>query len=94
MPLSTRLQTTAIFADGAKITEKITAGAEIFVVGYLVGIRQGRTTYPLVRRSIMASRIGEPLEEDILDPNKPKDPLGNRALVFQRRYTRLSQGRV
>jgi hypothetical protein len=80
--LSTRLQTTAIFAPSAKITEcKITAGAEIFVVGYLVGIRKAGRPIRLFGEAI-ASRIGEPLENDILDPNRPKDPLGNRAFFF------------
>lgn len=58
-----------LFADSAKIAQhQIIAGDEIFVTGYPAGIRQGKTNHPLVRRGIIASRIGEELEEDVSDP--------------------------
>jgi hypothetical protein len=70
-----------IFADAMKIAEhEIAAGDEVFVAGYPMGIRQGRTNSPLVRRGIIASRIGELLEEDILDPDDPTIRIGTRRL--------------
>ena len=45
----------------------ITAGDEIFVVGYPSGLRQGPTNYPLIRQGIIATRFGETLVEDATD---------------------------
>lgn len=50
-------------ADG----QWITAGDEIFVIGYPSGLRQGATNYPLVRQGIVATRFGETLVEDVSD---------------------------
>jgi hypothetical protein len=43
-----------------------------------MGIRQGRTNHPLVRRGIIANRIGEELQEDIR--NTAGDVVGVRTI--------------
>lgn len=53
-----------LFATKDKRKElDITAGEEIIVVGYPSGLCQGRTNYPLIRQGIIATRIGEELQE-------------------------------
>lgn len=45
----------------------ITAGDEIMVVGYPLGLRQGASNYPLVRQGIIATRYEDTLIEDVPD---------------------------
>ena len=53
------------FGDQTKREElDVTIGDEILVIGYPLGIRQGATNFPLVRSGMIATRIGETLEED------------------------------
>jgi len=53
------------FGDLAKRDElDVTMGDEILVIGYPLGLRQGTTNFPLLRGGIIASRIGETLEDD------------------------------
>lgn len=53
------------FSDLQRIKElDITAGDEILVVGYPLGLRQGETNLPLVRGGIISTRIGEVFEDD------------------------------
>jgi hypothetical protein len=53
------------FADRSKLDElDVTMGDEIVVIGYPLGLRQGATNFPLLRGGIIATRIGEILEDD------------------------------
>lgn len=53
------------FGDRTKMEElDVTIGDEILVIGYPLGLRQGATNFPLLRSGIIATRIGETLEED------------------------------
>jgi hypothetical protein len=57
------------FCDQTKREElDVTMGDEIMVIGYPLGIRQGKTNFPLVRSGIIATRIGETLEDDYKEP--------------------------
>jgi hypothetical protein len=49
--------------------QDITIGDDIFVIGYPLGERQGKTYFPIVRQGIIASQIGEEFAEDQLDMN-------------------------
>jgi len=58
------------FGDRAKRDElDVTMGDEIVVIGYPLGLRQGATNFPLLRSGIIATRIGETLEDDYREPN-------------------------
>ena len=53
------------FVDKAKLEEfDITIGDDVMVVGYPSGLTQGKTNFPIVRAGIIATRIGEPYEDD------------------------------
>ncbi|MEW6232325.1 MAG: serine protease [Chloroflexota bacterium] len=55
----------SLFVDREKMEElDITMGDEIVVIGYPLGLRQGATNVPLLRGGIIATRIGETLEDD------------------------------
>lgn len=54
-----------LFADPAKLEElDITIGEEVLVIGYPLGLRHAKTNLPLVRGGIVATRIGENLEDE------------------------------
>lgn len=56
----------SLFADAAKLQElDITIGEEIIVIGYPLGLRHRTTNFPLFRGGIIATRIGETLEDEI-----------------------------
>ena len=56
----------SLFADAAKLQElDITIGEEITVIGYPLGLRHRTTNFPLIRGGIIATRIGETLEDEI-----------------------------
>lgn len=56
------------FADTKQIeTLDITMGDEILVIGYPIGLRHRTTNFPLLREGIIATRIGETLEDDHLE---------------------------
>jgi S1-C subfamily serine protease len=58
------------FGDQNKREElDVTMGDEIMVIGYPLGLRQGKTNFPLVRSGIIATRIGETLEDDYKESN-------------------------
>lgn len=60
-----------VFVERSDIEEfHITAGDEVLVVGYPLGLRQGLTNYPLVRQGIIATHIGEELHEEVQQPNR------------------------
>jgi hypothetical protein len=46
----------------------ITAGEEVLTVGYPLGLRHKHTNHPLVRSGTIATRIGEPLEDEVTAP--------------------------
>jgi len=51
---------------GKKLINKhqITAGDEVVVVGYPLGLRQGKTNYPLVRQGMLSTRVDENLHDE------------------------------
>lgn len=56
----------SLFADATKLQElDITIGEEITVIGYPLGLRHRTTNFPLIRGGIIATRIGETLEDEI-----------------------------
>lgn len=56
------------FADAAKRDElDITVGEEVMTVGYPLGLRQGDTNFPLVRQGLLATKIGYPIRDEVLD---------------------------
>lgn len=63
------------FADAAKRDElDITVGEEVMTVGYPLGLRQGDTNFPLVRQGVLATKIGYPIRDKVLDSNDtPRD---------------------
>jgi len=55
----------SLFVDRAKLEElDITIGEEVLVIGYPLGLRHAKTNFPLVRGGIIATRIGENLEDE------------------------------
>ncbi len=57
-----------LFLTKAKITElDITIGEEVVMVGYPLGLRHRTSNFPLVRSGIVATRIGESLEDEVED---------------------------
>jgi len=60
----------SLFADRVKMEEfDVTMGDEIVVIGYPMGLRQGATNFPLMRAGIIATRIGETLDDDYREPD-------------------------
>lgn len=56
------------FAEVAKREElDITVGEEIMTVGYPLGLRQGDTNFPLVRQGVLATKIGYPIKDKVID---------------------------
>jgi len=63
----------SMFCDSAKIAElDVTMGDEVMVIGYPMGIKQGATNFPLVRAGIIATRIGETLEDEFVQSDGAK----------------------
>lgn len=61
----------ALFADRTKLEEfGITIGEEVLVIGYPLGMRHAKTNFPLVRGGIIATRIGENLEDEYREENE------------------------
>ncbi len=55
-----------LFLNAAKIRElDITMGEEVMTVGYPLGLRHRTTNLPLVRSGIIATKIGESLEDEV-----------------------------
>lgn len=60
----------SLFADATKLQElDITIGEEIAVIGYPLGLRHRTTNFPLIRGGIIATRIGEALEDEVEEPD-------------------------
>lgn len=60
----------SIFGDSASLaSHDVTIGDEILVIGYPMGLRQGKTNFPLVRGGIVATRIGEVFQDDVRKAN-------------------------
>lgn len=60
----------SLFADHGKREElDITVGDEIVVIGYPLGIRQGATNLPILRQGILATSVGETLEDEYRESN-------------------------
>jgi hypothetical protein len=53
--------------EKAKRELDIGAGDEILVLGYPLGLRHRKTNFPLVRAGIIATRLGEELEDEVRD---------------------------
>ena len=54
------------FADSATTARLgVTMGDEVLVIGYPLGLRHRTTNYPLVRQGIIATMIGENLEDEV-----------------------------
>ncbi len=55
-----------LFGTSGRIKQyDITIGEDILVIGYPLGLRHAETNYPLVRAGIIATRIGECLEDEV-----------------------------
>jgi len=55
----------SFFADGAKLEElDVTIGDDVVVIGHPLGLTHRGTNFPLVRAGMIASRIGESLEDE------------------------------
>jgi len=50
--------------------QDIKIGEEVVVVGYPIGLKHRDTNFPLVRRGIISTNIGEPLEDYVKDKGK------------------------
>jgi len=48
----------------------VTMGEDVMVIGYPTGIRHRTTNFPLLRSGIIATRIGEQLEDNVKDPKE------------------------
>src|SRR5437867_6039891 len=61
------------FANRKKLDElDVTIGDDVMVVGYPLGLRHRETNFPLVRSGVIATKIGETLEDEVQDPNGAK----------------------
>lgn len=57
-----------MFADAPKRSElDITVGEEIITIGYPLGLRQGKSTFPLVRQGLIATNIGTEITDKVQD---------------------------
>jgi len=55
-----------MFADHTKREElDITAGEEVIIIGYPLGLRQGATNFPLLRQGLIATKIGTPIRDKL-----------------------------
>lgn len=63
--------------EKVKIELNIGAGDEILVLGYPLGLRHRKNNFPLVRAGIIATRLGEELEDEA------RDGLGTRKRVLR-----------
>lgn len=67
--ISFKHATRALFAFPEVLRDyDITVGDEVVIVGYPLGLRQGDTNYPLIRQGIIATRVGEPLVDEVPAP--------------------------
>jgi len=58
-----------VFATKERLNDlDVAQGDDVMIIGYPQGVRHKGTAYPLVRSGIIASRIGERLEDSIRDP--------------------------
>jgi hypothetical protein len=58
----------AVFGSKERLKElDVTIGDDVMIIGYPHGIRHHGTAYPFVRAGIIASRIGERLEDEVPD---------------------------
>ena len=54
------------FADAPRREElDITAGEEVIIIGYPLGLRQGETNFPLIRQGVLATKIGYPIKDRV-----------------------------
>lgn len=61
------------FADKASLREQeIDIGDEVLVIGYPIGVKQGKTNYPIVRSGIIATKIGEQLQDEVEENGKKR----------------------
>ena len=59
----------AVFASKERLEElDVTIGDDVMVIGYPYGIRHQGNAFPLVRAGVIATRIGESLEDAVRDP--------------------------
>lgn len=57
-----------LFADESILSsQEITIGEEVFIIGYPLAKKQGKTNFPLVRQGIIATQIGQQFIEDSID---------------------------
>lgn len=69
--IETQLIPFEMLATSEKIKEMdIKIGDEIIVIGYPEGIRHSMTNFPLIRDGIIASRIGEKIEDEYKENGK------------------------
>jgi hypothetical protein len=50
----------------------VTIGDDVMVVGYPLGLRHHQTNFPLLRAGVLATKIGETLEDEVLDSSGKK----------------------
>jgi len=57
----------SLFAGRSRLDElDVTQGDDVMVIGYPLGMKHNETNFPLLRSGVIATRIGEPLEDDVL----------------------------
>jgi hypothetical protein len=57
-----------LFLNNQKIRElEITMGEEVVIVGYPLGLKHRTSNLPLIRSGLIATRIGESLEDEVKD---------------------------
>ena len=61
----------SLFADSSIISsQEITIGEDVLVVGYPLGKKQGENNFPIVRNGLIATQIGQPFIEEVMDKTK------------------------
>ena len=63
----------SLFASPQRLDElDVNIGDDVMVVGYPLGTRHHETNFPLVRSGVLATRIGESLEDEVKEPSGVK----------------------
>jgi Trypsin-like peptidase domain len=58
-----------LFADAGQRKElDITAGEDVVIIGYPMGLRQGDSNFPLIRQGLLATTIGTPMKDKVRTP--------------------------
>jgi len=59
-----------LFGNKERLDElDVTIGDDVMVIGYPLGLRHHETNFPLLRSGILATKIGETLEDEVLEGN-------------------------